>query len=167
MAKTPNVTRYYKRKYVQVRFLRGGKRWEENFFISKYGNSWEKAEQAAIARRDILAKEVPAPYRPRKGKMTKSNSSGVVGVNFLHRNAPSSNGTIHRYSFFAAYWQAGRKSAVISWTIKKHGFKNAFVLAVLSRRMESKDRAAVYAEFEEIQNTAEFTKIARLCKVKL
>jgi hypothetical protein len=165
MAKVPNIIRKYARNYVQIRFRRQGKVWEESFSISKYDKSWEKAEQAAIDRREILAKEVPDPVSPRKGRMTKVNSSGVVGVSFQHCNATSSNGTIHRYSCFEASWLVESRKVVIRWAVKKHGLKDAFVLAVLSRRMESKDREAVLAEFEKIRNTKQFNEIADLCSV--
>jgi hypothetical protein len=165
MAKVPNIVRNYARNYVRIRFRRQGKVWEESFSISKYDNSWEKAEQAAIDRREILAKELPERGKSRLGIMTSHNNSGVVGVSLQHSNATSSNGTVHRYPCFEASWRVESRNVVIRWGVKKHGFKDAFVLAVLSRRMESKDREAVLAEFEKIRNTKQFNEIADLCSV--
>ena len=160
-----NISRHIEQRSVVLRFRLGGRAKQETFALSNYDNSWEKAEQAAKLRREPFIKEVSESVKGRLGVMTSQNNSGVVGVSLQHCNATSSNRTVHRYSCFEASWRVESRKVVIRWAVKKHGLKDAFVLAVISRRMGSKDREAVLAEFEKIRNTKQFNEIADLCSV--
>ena len=161
-----NITRNFERKSVVLRFRRRGRSRQETFALSDYDNSWEKAEQAAKLRRETLIKELPDPANGRHGVMTNHNNSGAVGVHFQHHRTVSSSGNINNYPIFCATWSVGSKRVSTSWFISKYGFKEAFVLAVLSREMESSDRKEILSKFEEIQHTKRFKQIADQCALE-
>ena len=96
---------------------------------------------------------LPDPI-PIKGRMTRRNSSGIVGVQLKHSVR---KGWDH-YAW-QAFWPG--KPGGISWGIVKYGDKRAFVCAALARRLESADRAVVEQEYHRIKGSAEYRAILK------
>ena len=118
-AKLKNITRNVAENCVVLRFRRQHQNWHETFTLSKYGNSWEKAEAAAKRRRTILLKELPEPAS-RKGVMTDRNQSGAVGVHFSQRKHTAPNGNVYYYPHFYAKWPGCPKRAGIGWSVNQY-----------------------------------------------
>jgi len=164
-AKLKNITRNVAENCVVLRFRRQHQNWHETFTLSKYGNSWEKAEAAAKRRRTALLKELPEPAS-RKGVMTDRNQSGAVGVHFSQRKHTAPNGNVYYYPHFYAKWPGCPKRAGIGWSVNQYGFEEAFVLAVLSREKESVDRKAILTAFKRLQKTKRYKTIADQCQLE-
>lgn len=164
-AKLKNITRNVAENCVVLRFRRQHQNWHETFTLSKYGNSWEKAEAAAKRRRTILLKELPEPAS-RKGVMTDRNQSGAVGVHFSQRKHTAPNGNVYYYPHFYAKWPGCPKRAGIGWSVNRSGFDEAFVLAVLSRELESVDRKKILDAFKRIKRTKRYQKIVDQCQLE-
>ena len=164
-AKLKNITRNVAENCVVLRFRRQHQNWHETFTLSKYGNSWEKAEAAAKRRRTILLKELPEPAS-RKGVMTDRNQSGAVGVHFSQRKHTAPNGNVYYYPHFYAKWPGCPKRAGIGWSVNQYGFDEAFVLAVLSRELESVDRKKILDAFKRIKRTKRYQKIVDQCQLE-
>jgi hypothetical protein len=142
------------------RVMRHGVRHQRNFSRTAFG-SRDAAEKAAAAWVRQTIKDLP-PEIPRKGRMTASNRSGVVGVWLVPVRITKPDGWRYEYWRWTANWPRCPHSGGVSWYVHQYGDEAAFVLAVLTRRMETVDRAAVLERFEAIDGTAEFAKIAAL-----
>ena len=164
-AKLKNITRNVAENCVVLRFRRQHQNWHETFTLSKYGNSWEKAEAAAKRRRTVLLKELPEPAS-RKGVMTERNQSGAVGVHFSQRKHTAPNGNVYYYPHFYAKWPGCPKRAGIGWSVNQYGFDEAFALAVLSREKESVDRKTILAAFKRLQKTKRYKTIVDQCQLE-
>ncbi|MBK1881193.1 AP2 domain-containing protein [Luteolibacter pohnpeiensis] len=114
----------------QVRLQRHGTRYAKYFADRGHGGS-EQSLDAAKKWRDDLLEKFTEDDRARVCSRSSRNSSGVVGVSKV---------TIHgaqgvTYHFWQATWSPGpgqRKS--IRFSVKRHGEKEAFNLAVQARR---------------------------------
>jgi len=153
-----NITRNIAENCVVLRFRRQHKNWHYTFAISKYGGSWEKAEAAAKRKRGEVIKTLPEALT-RKGVMSHRNSSGVVGVHFAEKKHVAPSGRVYWYPHFYAKWPGCPKRAGIGWSVNQYGFEDAFVLAVLSREMESVDRKKIVATHKRILKQARYKKI--------
>jgi hypothetical protein len=165
MAEPKNITRNIAENCVVLRFRRQHQSWHETFTLSKYGNSWEKAEKAAKRRRAILIKELPEPATC-KGLMTKRNQSGAVGVHFSQRKHVTPSGKVYYYPHFYAKWPGCPKRAGIGWSVNQYGFEDAFALAFLSREMESVERKEILAKFKSVQRTKRYKEITDQCQLE-
>jgi hypothetical protein len=106
-----------------------------------YGNERSKAE----ARAQVIAFALrenkrwdPKIAAARKGRLSKSNTSGVVGV-----SVKVEKGRVRGSSY--RYWWArwpGCPSGV-KFSILEHKNAKAFALARIARELESQDRAAI------------------------
>lgn len=139
------------------RVMRQGVRHQRNFSLKEFG-SREAAEKAAAAWVRQKIKELP-PETPRKGRMTASNRSGVVGVWLVPVRINKPDGRRYEYWRWTANWPKCPHAGGVSWYVHQYGDEDAFVLAVLARRMETVDRAAVLARFEVIDGSPEYRAI--------
>jgi hypothetical protein len=161
MAKPKNITRNVQENCVVLRFQRQHQTWHETFSIKKYGG-WAKAEAAAKVRREIVIKDLPDPI-PQKGRMTKRNQSGVVGVHFAEKKHTKTNGKVYWYPQWYTKWPGCPRRGGVAWSVNQFGFDDAFVLAVLTREMEAIDRKKILAKFERVKKTKRYQSIVDSC----
>ena len=111
----------------QVRMQRRGIKYGKFFADSIHGTP-EQALEAARVWRDALIKEIAD--RARICERSARNSSGVVGVSKI--KVVSANGT--SYQFWQATWSpAPGQRRCVKFSIKRHGDREAFELAVEAR----------------------------------
>lgn len=123
-----------------ARVQRGRKRLQQNFSLKKYG-SWEAAEAEGQAWVDALLPTLP-PLDTSKGRMTKRNHSGFVGVHFTDGKRTLRSGTVAEYPNYVARWPGS--GAGMSFMLSTYnGEDEAFLHACLCRELETKDRAVV------------------------
>ena len=114
----------------QVRLQRHGTRYAKYFADRGYGGP-EMSLQGAKKWRDDLLEKFSEDERARVCSRSSRNSSGVVGVSKV--TIGGAHGVA--YHFWQATWSPGpgqRKS--IRFSVKRHGEKEAFNLAVQARR---------------------------------
>ena len=155
------TTRNYPNRSVMARVMRQGKRHQEDFYLHEYG-SWKKAEKAAQKWVDEKIEALP-PRQNIKNLMTKRNSSGVVGVNLSKQVQRRPYGE-YEYWKWIARWPNCPNSGGVSWSTNEWGDEDAFVLAVITRQMESAEREKIKKEFTKIKGTEEYQEIIKLKK---
>ena len=151
-----------KEKCVMARVMRHKKMHQENFSLRVYG-TWPKATRAA---KHWLKETLPTlpPKLASKDRMTKRNHSGVVGVNRSLGIVRKPNGNSYECPRWIASWPGCEYSGGLSWSVKQFEEEGAFVLAVLSRRLETINRDKVLSEFESIVGTKAYKDIVGLMK---
>ena len=151
-----NITHNKPAKAVVARIVRGGELYSENFGLATY-QTWEAAE--AEARKWVKTKlaDLPSPI-PVKGRKTKRNSSGIVGVQ-LKESSRAKNGNVWTTYSWQAFWPG--KPGGCSWAIAKYGNDQAFVRAAIARRLETSDRRKVEEEFQRVSITPEYREILK------
>jgi hypothetical protein len=82
--------------------------------------------------------------------MTRRNHSGEVGVHWSPGIVKKPNGNVYGCPKWIAKWPNCPNKGGISWTEKQFEHEGAFVLAVLSRRLETINRDKILTEFESI-----------------
>ncbi|MGC4015277.1 MAG: AP2 domain-containing protein [Luteolibacter sp.] len=115
----------------QVRLQRGGIKFARYFADRAAGGPQASFEQACIWRDELLERFAREAAQARVCRTSSRNSSGVVGVSRIA--IAVSNGTV--YYFWQASWSPApgtRRS--IRFSVKRHGEKQAFRLAVEARR---------------------------------
>jgi hypothetical protein len=109
------------------------------FYYGAGGQTKARARAAAIAHAlRENAKWTPRIEAARKGRKTKSNTSGAVGVS-IKTEKGRSRGSVYRYWW--ARWP-GCPSGV-KFSILEHGKARAFALAQIARELETQDKAAI------------------------
>jgi hypothetical protein len=146
-----------------ARVVRQRKLYQANFSLKEY-EDWDKAKAAAQKWLRSLLKNLPPPVS-RKGLMTANNRSGVVGV-YQHRESKKRMGRKVVYRSWVAWWSGCEIRGGVKWPVKKFGDDEAFVLAVLTRRLETHDRARILEEIKETRRTIEYNKILQLKRGK-
>ncbi|MEM7673022.1 MAG: hypothetical protein AAF212_06740 [Verrucomicrobiota bacterium] len=96
-----------------------------------------------------------------KNRMTHRNSSGVVGVHLAYKQVTKKSGKQYGYWSWIARWPNCPKKGGIAWHVTAdQSDEETFVLAVLTREMESVDKDAVMAKFRRIRNRKSYKEIA-------
>lgn len=125
-----------------VRICRDGEKTSEFFADARHGGK-RKAKKVAQQRYAELCEKLgPANTRATKNLLTDRNSTGTVGVHIAH--SIDSRWEKCEYTSYCASWikaDGERQKISFSWT--KYGKENAFELACIARKLESKDRAAI------------------------
>jgi hypothetical protein len=163
--KNLNVTRNRQERTVVLRIQRQGKMYHEAFALSKYEGSWTKAEAAARARRDELLPSMPASDHG-KGRLTRRNSSGVVGVSLGLRTVIQADGSPRTYTRWIAKWPECSKRGGMPWSVMAYGEDDAFVLAALSREMETINADEVLATLKRIKGKKKYDQLLSKRKSK-
>ena len=156
---TKNITE----KCVMARVMRRKKKHQQNFTLKKYG-TWQKATRAARRWIEIILPKLPPKIRS-KGLMTRRNHSGVVGVFWSPGIVKRPNGNVYECPRWVARWVGCPYHGGLSWMEKMFEHEGAFVLAVLSRRLETINRDKILTKFESIQGTKEYREIVRLMRM--
>ena len=157
MRKKPaNITRNLASKTVSARIMRGGEVHSQNFSLATH-RSWDAAEKAAKSWLRSVAPNLPNAI-PVKGRKTKRNSSGIVGVQ-LKESTKTKSGNLWTSYSWQAFWPGCPGGS--SWAIAKYGNEQAFVRAAIARRLETTDRRKIDDEFQKISATPEYRQILK------
>ena len=113
----------------QVRLQRRGVMYRKFFADGSYGND-QMALTEALRWRDTLLETLSTQSPVRTCESSRRNSSGVIGVSKV--TVVGSNGTV--YEFWQATWSPSKgQRCCIKFSIKRHGDRTAFKLAVEAR----------------------------------
>ena len=149
-----------------VRIMRQGIMYQKNFSKKKYGG-WGKAQTAAKEWRDEQLKILPPRMMNAEGRMTSSNSSGVVGITLSAAVHETQSYGTREYWSWKAKWPNCEFRGGIGWSISKFGEDDAFALAVLSREMRTCDRVAIQARLKKLKGSKKLEKIYALRQLEL
>ena len=154
-----HLTRNETEKCVMARIVRQRQLHQQNFTLRQFG-TWTRAE--AAARRWVKDKlqELPPPI-PMKNRMTRRNSSGVVGVRLVHsvrRRGEKSYGDWR----WIAFWPGCENAGGVGFSVNKYGDETAFVLACLARKLESVDRELIDREFASFRKSTDYRRLLKL-----
>ena len=153
-----HLTKNKASKCIMARITRRGELYQENFSLRKY-RTWREAEKAATKWIRKMLRELP-PIDSGKGRMTKRNSSGVVGVwPVLDTHYRGENR--YEYARWCARWPNCPTKGGIRWSVNEFGDNDAFVLAVLSRENESVDREWLVKKLGRIRKTAKYRQLLK------
>jgi hypothetical protein len=97
--------------------------------------------------------------------MTKRNHSGVVGVHWSPGIVTKRNGNVYECPRWIARWVGCKFNGGISWMEKQFEHEGAFVLAVLSRQLETVNRDNILTEFGAIHGTKKYKEIVNKMKM--
>ena len=152
-------TRNETEKCVMARIRRQNKLYQENFTLVQLG-TWKKAEAEAIkwVRKTLLI--VPDSV-PVKDRMSKRNTSGVVGVRLANATS-SKKGYVYPDWRWVAFWTDCPQTSGIGWSVNMYGDKRAFVCAYIARKAETIDRDKIDNEFSRLKGTREYKEILKL-----
>jgi hypothetical protein len=141
-----------------ARVMRKGKRHQRNFTLKQF-KTWIAAEKAAARWVRVKLKALPPSEMNARDRMTVRNHSGKVGVNKTKHVVRKFTGQAYEYWRWTAHWPGCRNSGGVSWYISRFGDDDAFVLAALTREMESINRREIVARLEVIKGTPEYDEI--------
>lgn len=129
-----------------VRILRGTER-RSRFFSDKTHGGKAKSKKKAEACYQSWVAEMEPPISTRD-KITKRNSTGVVGVHLATESDPRY--TDCQYVSYVASWMTeNRVRRNIRFLVNKYGKKNALALATIARENQCTDREKIIAMFEK------------------
>jgi hypothetical protein len=151
------LTKNTKEKCVMARVMRQKEIHQENFSLKEYG-SWAKAMLAGRKWIKEMLPKLPAKMSS-KGRKTRRNNSGVVGVHWSPGIVKKMNGNVYECPRWIAKWPGCKFNGGISWMEKQFEHEGAFVLAVLSRQLETINRDTILSEFESIAGTKKYDEI--------
>jgi len=151
-----HLTRNTQEKCIMARIRRQNKLYQKNFTLKHY-RTWKAAEIAAAKWVKKVLPSLPAAI-PIKDRMTKRNTSGVVGVR-LTESIRTKNGKEYCDWRWIAFWPDCPYAGGIGWSVNKYGDERAFVCACLARKWESIDRVRIEREFFKIDGTKKIQKI--------
>lgn len=138
-----------------ARISRNGEKHQENFTLRQY-RTWKAAEAAADKWVKKMKKKLPA-QAPRKDRMTKRNSSGIVGVwAFLDDSKTNS------YCRWYARWPGCPNRGGVSFSADMLGDDDAFACAYLARTNETTDREWIMKKLKPFKKTKKFKEILKL-----
>jgi len=157
------LTKNVQEKCVMARVMRQKQMHHENFSLKKYG-SWSKAMRAARLWVKTKLPKLP-PKISSKGRMTCRNHSGEVGVHWSPGIVKKPNGNVYQCPRWIAKWPGCQKRGGISWMVKQFEHEGAFVLSVLSRRLETINRDKILTDFESIHSTKKYAEIVSKMKM--
>ena len=111
------------------------------YYRNKTGKAKARAEAVAFALRENK-KWTPRIEAARKGRKTRSNRSGVVGV-----SVKVEKGRVRgsKYRYWWARWPDCPSG--VKFSILEHRNEKAFHLAQIAREMESQDKYAIEREY--------------------
>ncbi len=151
-----HLTRNTQEKCFMARIRRQNKLYQKNFTLKQY-RTWKAAEIAAQKWVKKILPSLPVAIAT-KDRMTKRNTSGVVGVR-LAESIRKKNGKEYCDWRWIAFWPDCPYSGGIGWSVNKYGDEQAFVRACLARASESIDRVRIEREFLRIRSMKKYQKI--------
>jgi len=156
------LTKNVQEKCVMARVMRQKKKHQRNFTLKEHG-TWKKATRAARRWIDEILPKLPPKIRS-KGLMTRRNHSGVVGVHWSPGIVRKRNGNVYECPRWIGRWVGCPYNGGISWMERQFEHEGAFVLAVLSRQLETVNRDKILTEFDSIHGTKKYKEIVSKMK---
>lgn len=153
-----HLTKNKASKCVMARIMRQGKSYQKNFTLREY-STWTAAEKAGARWVKKMIRELPEET-PRVGRMSKRNSSGIVGV-WPTIDRHTRGGKKYEYCRWGARWPECPRKGGIRWSVSEYGDNDAFVLAALSREYESVDRDWLLKKLKRIRKTKRYKTILK------
>ncbi len=141
-----------------ARISRNGEKYQENFTLREY-RTWKAAEAAADKWVRKMKQELP-PQKPAKGRMSKRNESGVVGVRAFVDKSKGSH-----YCRWYAKWPGCPNAGGVSFSADILGDTDAFLCAYLARTHETVDREWVLKKLKTFRNTKKAKAVLKLKQV--
>jgi len=141
-----------------ARLMRKGVNHQKNFTLAKYG-TWSKAEAAAQSWVKVQLKKLP-PVESGKGRMTKRNESGFVGV-YAQLNRNHQNKNFNDDIRWSARWPGCPNRGGVSFSARKFGDKDAFICAWLARNHETVDRDWILTRLKTFKKTKKCSQILK------
>jgi hypothetical protein len=151
-----NTTKNKVSKCVMARIMRRGKTIQKNFTLRQY-KTWPKAQAAADKWVASVKKELP-PISPAKGRMSKRNSSGIVGV-WPRMTTYGKGENMKYYCRWYARWPECPLKGGVSFSADQYGDDEAFAMAYLARTHETIDREWVLKKFKTFQKTKKYQEV--------
>ena len=151
----PNTTRNRVSRCVMARISRNGVKYQENFTLNDY-RTWKAAQTAADKWVRKMKRELPPP-KPAKGRMSKRNKSGVVGVRAF---VDKSKG--NHYCRWYAKWPGCPNTGGVSFSADILGDDDAFICAYLARTHETVDREWVLKKLNSFRKTKKCKALLKL-----
>lgn len=137
-----------------ARISRNGEKYQENFTLKQYG-TWKAAEAAAVQWVSKMKQSLP-PSAPRKNRMTKRNSSGIVGVwAFLDETKTNT------YCRWYARWPGCPNRGGVSFSADRLGDDDAFICAYLARVHETVDREWIFQKLNSFRKTKKYREVLK------
>jgi hypothetical protein len=158
-----NTTKNRASKCVMARIMRQGEAHQKNFGLREY-RTWKAAEEAAQKWIRKMKKELP-PEAERRGRMTKRNKSGIVGVWPRITNFKSKNSDID-YCRWYSRWPGCPLKGGISFSAEIFGDDEAFAMAYLAREHETIDRQFIEKKFKQFKKTKKYEKLIEQKKLE-
>jgi len=146
-----------------ARIVRQKQLHQQNFTLRQFG-TWTKAEAAAKRWVKDKLQELPPPL-PMKNRMTRRNSSGVVGVRLVHSVRRRGDREYGDWRWIA-FWPGCENAGGVGYSVNRYGDETAFVLACLARRLESVDRAHIEGELVGFRKTADYRRLLKLKQIE-
>ena len=143
-------------KCVMARISRQGTSYQKNFTLRKY-KTWTAAEKAAQKWVKTMLKELPAPT-PRKGRMTKRNKSGIVGI-WPRLSTHKRDGQEYQYCRWYARWPECPLKGGISFSAEMFGDEDAFAMAYLAVANETVDREWIKKKMKTFKSTKKYKEV--------
>ena len=151
----PNTTKNRASKCVMARISRNGEKYQENFTLRKY-RTWKAAQAAADKWVRKMKRTLPAP-ESRRDRITKRNSSGVVGVWAFLDDSKSNS-----YCRWYARWPGCPNRGGVSFSADMLGDDDAFACAYLARQNETVDREWITKRLGRFKKTKKYKEIMKL-----
>ncbi len=160
MAKTKkkHLTRNAPSKCVMARLTRKGVNYQENFTLAQY-KTWAKAEAAGERWVKKMIKELP-PVESGKGRMSKRNESGIVGV-YAQLNVDRRTKNHYHDARWSARWPGCPNKGGVSFSASKYGENEAFAMAYLARTNETVDRDWIANKLKSFKKTKAYSAILK------
>jgi hypothetical protein len=141
-----------------ARLMRKGVNHQKNFTLAQYG-TWQKAQAAADKWVKSQLKSLP-PVESGKGRMTKRNESGFVGV-YAQLNKNRHNKNLSDDIRWSARWPECPNRGGVSFSARKYGDSDAFICAWLARNHETVDRDWILERLKSFKKTKKCAQILR------
>jgi hypothetical protein len=143
-------------------YRRGDKGRRPGTYFSYRHRDREEAKKEAVAFTvETNAKLGPSIRASTKGRMTSANTSGEVGVHPARTIVEKDNGNIYEYQSWVSNWPRCPYKGGLKWASLQKTDDGAYVLAVLSRRMESINRNAIIEAMLEAKTTGLYDTILK------
>ena len=128
-----------------MRIRRGKKSFQEWFADRKFGGK-TKAKAAALKRYQRLDAKLPDATLSSKGRKTKRNSSGKVGV-YLKKSIGGRKAKDEYYACVAFWLDPDGRKKSISFAVEKYGHNKAWKMACHAREHETTNKKAIESRF--------------------
>jgi hypothetical protein len=133
-----------------VRISRGSEKRSRFFSDSAHGGKAKSKKKAEACYQDWVKEMVPPGST--RDKLTKRNSSGVVGVHLAHE-VDSRYPDCQYVSYVASWLNPNGQRRNVRFLVNKYGKKTALTLATIARQNKISDREKVHELYEKSHGT--------------